>query len=280
MCGQMSPKRGGSKISGGLRAMLELSLKDDLIITNAYEEWLDRNPDGTITPEAAAVVAAQMVKPDRDRSGSFSASQAGTCFRRQELSFLGVPKVGVTGEKLRRIFNNGRWVHLKWQAQLLSAGIIDAIEVDVKSPKLKARCTLDGMGVATRGRYQGQDFGLEIKGRNDYTYMQQAKGEPDESTRRQVDFQFLMTGFDVKVILNENKNDQTYKEWVIYRDEGRVHDARIELQELSRAIDKQRLHPMIPECRRQEGEFDKCQFGGNGGPCMMAGTWPSRVVGS
>lgn len=257
-----------------------MSLQEDLIITNAYEEWLDKNPDGTISPEAAAIVAKQMAKPDRDRRFSFSASQAGSCYRRQELAFLGVKTVGVTDPKTRRIFNNGRWVHLKWQAQLLTAGLIDAIEVDVKNTRLKARCTLDGMGVATRGRYQGEDFGLEIKGRNYYTYMQQAKDEPDEGTRRQVDFQFLMTGFDVKVILNENKNDQTYHEWVIYRDESRVQDARAELRELSKAIDKERLHPMIPDCKRQEGEFNRCPFGGNGGPCMMAGTWPARIGGS
>jgi len=259
--------------------MLELSLKDDLIITNAYEEWLDRNPDGTISLEAAAVICEQMVKPDRDRRFSFSASQAGSCFRRQELAFLGVGRVGVTDEKTRRIFNNGRWVHLKWQAQLLTAGLIDSIEVDIKNSKLKARCTLDGMGTATRGRYQGQDFGLEIKGRNSYAYTQQAKDEPDESTRRQVDFQLLMSGFDIAVIFNENKDNQLYKEWVIYRDEGRIQDARVELRELSRAIDNERLHPMLPECKRQEGEFNKCPFGGNGGPCMMAGTWPSRIGG-
>jgi len=259
--------------------MLELSLQDDLIITNAYEEWLDKNPDGTVSPEAASVIAAQMAKPDRDRRFSFSASQAGSCFRRQELAFLGVPRVGTTGEETRRIFNNGRWVHLKWQAHLLTAGIIDSIEMDIKNSKLKARCTMDGVGTASRGRYQGQDFGLEIKGRNDYTYTQQAKDEPDESTRRQVDFQMLMHGFDISVILNENKNNQKYKEWVIYRDESRIKDARDELRELSRAIDNGVLHPMLPMCKRGDGEFKSCPFGGNGGPCMMAGTWPSRVGG-
>ena len=275
----MSPKRGGNRISAGLRSMLELSLQDDLIVTNAFESWLDGNPDGTISPEAAATITRQMVKPDRDRRFSFSASQAGSCFRRQELAFLGVQRVGVTDEKLRRIFNNGRWVHLKWQAQLLTAGIVDVIEMDIKNPKLKARCTLDGVGTALRGRYQGQDFGLEIKGRNDYTYTQQARDEPDESTRRQVDFQLLLSGFDVAVILNENKNNQQYKEWVIYRDDERIKDARAELRSLSKAIDDGRLHPMLPMCKRQEGEFNKCPFGGNGGPCMMAGTWPSRIGG-
>lgn len=276
----MSPRRGGTnKISSGLRTMLSLSLQDDLIVTNAYEEWLDKNPDGTISPEAAAIVAQQMVKPDRDRRFSFSASQAGSCLRRQELAFLGTPRVGVTSEGLRRIFNNGRWVHLKWQAQLLTAGIVDVIEMDIKNPRLKARATLDGVGTALRGRYEGQDFGLEIKGRNDYAYTQQAKDEPDESTRRQVDFQLLMSGFDLNVILNENKNNQTYKEWVIYRDEERIKDAKAELRLLSKAIDDERLHPILPACRRQEGEFDKCPFGGNGGPCMMAGSWPSRIGG-
>lgn len=255
--------------------MMDESLKEDLIVTPPYEEWLDRNPEGTIDPNVAALMAQFMSTPDRDRSGSFSASQAGYCLRRQELAFLGVQPPGVHDTHTVRIFNNGKWLHLKWQAELLTAGIIDVAELTVKRPKLKARCTLDGVGVAANGRYTNYDFGLEIKGRNDYTYGDQVKNDPDEKTRRQVDMQFLLGGFDVMVILNENKNNQSFHEWVFYRDDERVDEAEMELRDLSRAIDKGRLHPMLDECKLQTGEFNKCPFGGAGGPCQMSGRWPT-----
>ncbi|MFE9742935.1 hypothetical protein [Streptomyces sp. NPDC006477] len=264
-------------MSAALREMMNESLKDDLIVTPLYEEWLDRNPDGTIDPDVAANMAALMSTPDRVRSGSFSASQAGYCLRRQELAYLGVRTPGVIAPRLKRIFNNGKWVHLRWQAQLLTAGIIDSAEATVKKPSLRARATLDGMGIAQVGRYKGYDFGLEIKGRNDYTYSDQVKNDPDEKTRRQVDFQFLLSGFDVKVILNENKNNQEFHEWVFYRDEERVADARQELEDLNRAIDRGRLHSMLPECKISTGEFNTCPFGGQGGPCQMSGSWPTRL---
>lgn len=269
MTGKSSPR-----VSTSLRNLLEESLQDDLIVTPAYEEWLDGNPDGTIDPAIAAKVASLMSTPDRVRSGSFSASSAGYCLRRQELAFLGVKPVGRISPQLRRIFNNGKWVHLRWQAQLLTAGIIDQAESTVKKPKLRARCTMDGIGVSMRGRYRGYDFGLEIKGRNDYSYNEQLRNEPDEKTRRQVDMQFTLLGYDVISILNENKNTQAFHEWVFYRDEDRVSEALMELNDLNRAIDRGKLHSMLPECKLQSGEFNKCPFGGMGGPCQMSGSWP------
>lgn len=270
------PKRGsGTRVSAALRTMLDQSLKEDLIITPAYEEWLDKNPEGTIDPGVAALIAKLMSTPDRDRSGSFSASQAGLCLRRQELQFIGVKPPGVHGTQTNRIFNNGKWLHLKWQAELLTAGIIDAVELTVRKSSLTARCTLDGVGVAASGRYTDYDFGLEIKGRNLYTYGEQVKNDPDEKTRRQMDMQFLLGGFDVMVALNENKNNQEFHEWVFYRDDDRVADARQELEDLNRAIEKGRLHPMLAECKAQTGEFNKCPFGGAGGPCQMSGNWPT-----
>lgn len=271
------PKRGGSgtRVSAALREMLDTTMKEDLIVTPPYEEWLDRNPEGTIDPNVAALMAKLMSTPDRVRSGSFSASSAGHCMRRQELSFLGVKPPGVHDTGTVRIFNNGKWLHLKWQAELLTAGILNTVENTVKKPSLMARCTLDGVGEVNEGRFRGYDFGLEIKGRNDYTYGDQVRNDPDEKTRRQVDMQFFLAGFDVMVILNENKNNQRFHEWVFYREDERVADAAQELRDLNRAIDKGRLHNMLPECKIQQGEFTKCPFGGAGGPCQMSGRWPT-----
>lgn len=265
----------GPRVKGTIVSMLTESIREDLIVTPAYLEWLDKT-GGVVSPEAAARVAELMSTPDRVRSGSFSASSAGLCYRRQELSFLGVAPPGVHSTGLQRIFNNGNWVHYKWQAELLTAGVLESVESTVKKSSMKARCTMDGIGIAKNGRFAGYDFGLEIKGRNDYTYKSQEKSEPDDKTLKQVGMQFALLGYDIICVLNENKNNQDFHEWVIYRDDDRVEDALDELAQLNRAIDRGKLHPMIDECKAKTGEFDKCPFGGVGGPCIMSGNWPAK----
>lgn len=270
--------RGGRfKSTPGLRRVVKEALRDDLIITPVLEEFYARNPDVVIDPKVARLIGRLLAEPQRDRRYSWSASQSGFCKRRQELAFLGVPAEHQHDTGLTRIFNNGTWVHRKWQAVLLTAGILNEVETGYRIDKLRARCSMDGQGVAKSSRFVGMDFGFELKGRNDYTYTQQASTGPDEKTRRQVDFEFFVSGLEVFTIVNENKNNSNYTEWVFYRNQERLQEVQDELRELNRAIDTQKLHGMIPECRRQErgGEFYKCPFGGGGGPCVMAGQWPS-----
>ena len=196
------------------------------------------------------------------------------CSRRQELAFLGLPVWPVTDKKLLQIFANGKWVHLRWQAMLLEAGILDSIEVGISSKRYRAKGSLAGEGIAQTGRFLDRDFGFELKGRNDFQFNTQAAKGVDEKTRKQVDRYFLVSGMDLFIIMNENKNDQTWKEWVFVRDEGRVTEQKEELKELNAAIDKQTLHPKLPECKRGEGEWKKCPFGGEGFTCDIVGKWP------
>ncbi len=262
------------KISKSARTSLNESMRDDLILTPMLETMLPAW-DGTINPDVAENLAKLMSTPQRNRSRSFSASQAGNCLRRQELAFLGIPGIGVPSRQLSMIFANGTWTHMRWQATLMTLGLLDGIEVLVRKPKWRARCSLDGVGTAKEGRFEGREFGFELKGRNDYAFNVQAAKGVDDKTRKQVDFEFLLTGLDLFVILNENKNNQGIKEWVVIRDEARVDAAAQELEELNTSIDLGILHPMLPLCKQMKGpDWDNCPFGSPGGPCMAAGTWP------
>jgi len=276
--GTTSSKRIGPSITKDLRKVLENSLRDDLILTPHLNNFL-ATWDGTIDPKVAEIIARAMAEKQRDRRGSWSASQAGKCLRRQELMFLGAPGVGSTSAQGNQILNNGRWVHLRWQATLLTAGLLDDIEVTHKKKSQRARCTLDGLGVAKSGRYSGRDFGFELKGRNEWVYQMQLGKGPDEQTRKQVDFEFLLTGLEIFVILNENKNNQAWHEWVIIRDDSRVREMASQIKELNRAVENQRLHPPLEECRKQlkSGEFYKCPYGTPGGACANAGSWPTGI---
>jgi hypothetical protein len=244
----------------------------DLIITPYLDEFLVKW-DGTLPVDVSRKIHELLIEPQRDRSGSFSASSAGYCKRRQELSFLGVKPPGIIDAKLATIFLNGRWVHLRWQATLLTATILDNVEVTVKKPSMLARCTMDGIGTVKGGKFKGEEFGFELKGRNLFTWGSQRANGPDDKTRKQVDFMFLLTGLEVFVILNESKNDQSKSEWVFVRDPERVRAAEQELEELNLAIENGKLHPLLPECKQRKGAFTSCPFGGRQGPCANTGSW-------
>jgi hypothetical protein len=266
------------KVSKSVVELLEESANDDLVVTPPYNEFLngwDENWDPRVVDRIAEVMKTRQ----RDRSKSFSGSGAGKCLRRQELAFLGMPVVQTYDPQLRRIFLNGTWTHYRNQATLMQAGILDNIEVTIRKDSKRARCTMDGMGVALQGRYQGAEFGYELKSANEFSYQSQVTKGVNESTRAQVDFEFLLSGFDIFVIFNENKNNQSIREWVIVRDEQRVRDRAKEIADLNYAIDRERLHTMLPECqkRRRSGEFYKCPFGGDGGVCASVGKWPNRI---
>lgn len=253
---------------------------NSLIVTPAYDEWLVKNPEITARPDVFEKVMRMMTKPPRDRRRSFSASQAGYCLRRQELAFLGVKGLKPTDPRGIRIFQNGTFVHLRWQVGLYSAGIIDGVEITVKSADELDRATMDGIGVASRGVYKGAKFGWEHKGRMSFAFdAQERAGTPDAKTRKQVARQMVLTGYDVWSVTNEHKDKQEVGEFIIERDKKELDDAREELKALTTAVEKKRLHPMLPECikRNTTGEYYKCPFGTDGGACINSGNWPAKT---
>ena len=267
-----------TKVSPNIARLLEDSAKDELIITPSYNEFLASWDESY--PEHVVDRIAEVLKiGQRDRRYSWSASAAGFCKRRQEFQFLGMPTIGVPSAQQRRIFLNGTWVHLRNQATLMSGGIIDNIEVTHRKKSMRARCTLDGMGVAKTGRYQGADFVYELKSANEFAFQNQLVKGVSEKVRLQVDFQFLLTGIDLAVIFNENKNNQDIHEWVIVRDEKRVRAMARQVKELNAAIDNERLHSQLPECQKRLkiGQFYECPYGGDGGVCASVGSWPNRI---
>lgn len=252
----------------------------NLIVSPLYDEYLVENPEPHYAMDTVAKVMAELVKQPRDRRRSFSASQAGYCKRRQELAFIGVGKPVLPDPRGVRIFNNGTFVHLRWQLGLLSAGIIDGIEVTADLNDGLFRATMDGVGKAKRGRFKGTRFIWEHKGRMSFSYAaQERSGTPDPKTRKQVAMQMYLTDYEVASVTNENKDTQAVTEFVIERNDEEIKDAKQELKELATAIDRQTLHPMLPECvkRNASGEFYKCPFGGPMGPCIYAGSWPTTT---
>lgn len=164
-----SKRRRPTKVSPKIQELLEDAAREDLVVKPPYDQFLVVW-DETYPKHVVKRIGQVLSVPPRDRRYSWSASGAGTCKRRQEFSFMGMPALVDFSPQQRRIFLNGTWVHLRTQATLMSAGILDNIEVTVKRKSKRARCTMDGMGVVKQGRYDGADFGFELKSTNDFAY--------------------------------------------------------------------------------------------------------------
>lgn len=268
-----------SKVSPAIRNILRTRLSDEKIISPVIEEHLARG-EKPLSEKTAKRIMELLTTPPRDRSGSFSASGISGCLRRQEFSFLGMPRIGIIDARLQHVFENGKWTHLRWQAELLEAGLLDEIEPTFFSKSRLFRGTMDGIGVATRGRYIGRRFGFELKTANEWRFRTQDAGDsPDDKTLDQVHFNMWLSGYDLFVVIVEDKSTQNWHEWIIRRDSDRIERVKETARQLSAAKKQRRFHPMLPECKKKEGPWKpgpmQCPFAGDGGVCIKAGKeWP------
>lgn len=271
-------------VASGLRLgeVMKSVREGDLIITPVFNKWLVANYDTPIPPDIAEWVRKQLTTKPRDRSGSFSASAAGRCYREQELQFLGMPTSGAIDPRLAWIFDDGKWRHLHWQARLLQAGILDVAERPLFWRNKRSRGTIDGLGSVPddhkRTRIRGLEFGFELKGVNPFYYKKAVKGDAGvkEEHKMQVSRYFLMGGFDLFVTLYEDKGSQNWHEWVDFPDMEYINDQREELEELNDAIENEQLHDMLPQCALQTGDtWNSCDYGGAHESCIKSRDWPN-----
>lgn len=265
-----------------LKDVLKAARATDLILTPRIMQWLMQYGDDAVPPHIADWIAEQLKAKPRVRSGSFSASSAGRCLRQQELAYLDMPSGETIDYRLQNIFNDGKWRHLRWQAMCLDANVLQKAEMPLYWRGKKSRGTIDGYGVVpdnhVRPSWRGKDFGFELKGMNPYGYARAVKRDPEmkEEHLRQVHRYFLMGGFDLFVIVYEDKASQGWFEWVIEPDDQRLKESQQELDELNEAIDLQLLHPVLPQCKIRTGEFKECPYGIDAhGACLKSGDWPN-----
>jgi hypothetical protein len=261
-----------------LRKTIRALIDPDKIVTPAYRRWLRNHSDDPYPDWVVELIAKELRKQQRDRTGSFSGSSAGACLRAQEFGFLGVnpPVETLPSTDLIGIFDDGRWRHLRWQANLLTARILSSIEVTLDWPTKRSKGSMDGMGVVPADhpnpRWRGLDFGFELKGMNGFQYARAVKDPlPIEKHLYQVDRYFLSSGVDLFVVLYECKLTQKIHEWVIERDDLRIKESEEELDDLNMAVDIQELHPQLKSCSHRMGpNWQGCPYAGKGGICE---TW-------
>src|SRR3954454_7159251 len=145
-----SSPRGGSVPD--LRQMFGRALREvegkasPLFVTGPHTEWMERPEEEQIySPEAIRFVGDVMAgKYARPRAGRFSPSSIGKCPRRLLFGFAGAPQVGENPDS-SDLKGLGKWGHLRWQAEGLSMGWMEAGEVWTFDPVRRVGGSIDGM---------------------------------------------------------------------------------------------------------------------------------------
>jgi len=256
------------------------------IITPLLTRWYVEHSEDQIPEWVWNKITASACAPPYSSRGRFGGSSAATCKRRQLLTYLGAKPLGTTDARTAAVFSDGKWRHLRWQAMLLMAGIVDDIEVPVSYPKLHVRGSADGTGlVPDRHKnhgWRGKRFGFELKGANPRVYEMVKGSQGWRKYQYQIARYFLAEPtFELFVIIVENKGYNEWTEWVVSRDllDPLISEDYEELDKLNTALSSRTLLPILSMCQVQKGDvYRNCPYGGPNGACFRAGDWPRRVI--
>ena len=223
--------------------------RGDTRVRDLYEQFVNKRP--SLEAERDALVQI-LTRPQRVRTGSFSASSAGTCLRRRQFEYFGLKKAK-PGTRSMNIFANGDYVHLRIQVAGLTGGWLRQAEVSVEVPEIMLKGTMDGELT--------WDSILEAKSINSNGFRSVASFGAKSEHIYQTHAYMLASNLDSAHILYENKDTQEMKEFRVERDEKVIDLVREEFQKLTDATKEKVLLPMLPQCVKKEGnDYRWCPF--------------------
>lgn len=234
------------------RLLKNRALNADKIITPRLDAWLVTNDGIVLTPDLANDMVTLMTGPGGgDRTNAFHASSSDLCLRRQMFTFLDLPGAKkMYDSSLQNKFNNGHWVHMRWQAMLMTAGILDEIEVKVEVPEFRFVGHMDGIGTDDKGR-----FGFELKGWSALV------DQPKDYHIRQIQSYMMASGLDRFSLIYEHKSSQDWREFIVKRDEGIIAEIVDDLSQLNARYEAGLFPDMLSMCKRERGDvFKTCPY--------------------
>jgi len=265
-------------MSSALKKLVDRhTTSSNLLVSARYEQYLEQNSNIHVDKAVAEFIIDELSTPQRDRRMTFSASSRGTCPREQVFRFTELKPVTRFSTSLIAIFHQGTFMHLKWQALLLDAGILDEVEVSCVWEDAKLTGTIDGVGIVPDGHALKADhdkFGWELKSINSNGYRYLLGSGPKKEHLLQIHAYMLATGLRVWSLCYENKDTQEWKEYTVHYDEQIAEEVLGELQYLNDCLDKKELPPILPECRQMKGVYKNCPFAH---VCLDQHEWPEPV---
>lgn len=189
----------------------------------------------------------------RDRRGTISASSLNSCRRRQQFTFIGMPELPPS-PKLAGIFQNGTFMHIRWQMAGLTEGWMKAAEVPVPRPNpYRLSGTQDGVAY--------DDTVVELKSCNSNSFSRVMSFGPLQDHPFQVGTYVLVTDAPRGTIIYENKDTQEYKEIVLERDQLPLAEITEINEKLWEKIDREELAEPLLDCENKAGfKYNGCPF--------------------
>jgi len=227
----------------------------DLVISARHEAWMAENGNPVYSNKALAHAAEELRKQatPRDRRGTVSASSMGSCRRKQQFTFIGLPEAPYS-TKTNAIFQNGTFMHIRWQMAGITEGWLSHAEIPVPQNVLRLSGTMDGIA------YDGSI--VEFKSINSNGFRSVLSFGPKEMHLYQGATYALCTPSVEKVIfLYEDKDTQEFKEIVKTRDDLPLGEAALSAQVTWDLIDRKELAEPLDACMAGEGyQFNGCPF--------------------
>lgn len=261
-----------------LRSHVSGSTPNELLVSTPYEQYLATHPNILIDEWIADFIKSELTTPQRNRRMTFSASSRGACPREQVFQFTPIKGVPKTNASLYAIFHQGTFMHLKWQALLLHAGILDKVEVPCQWDVYNLTGTIDGSGEVPAGHMLRADhdrFGWELKSINSRGFSWVLDKGPSHHHLLQIHAYMLAQGWKVWSLVYENKDTQEWKEFTVHYDESIAEAVEYELMYLNEHVDQQKLPPILDECKNRQGAYKKCAYAYT---CLEQDEWPKRRI--
>lgn len=222
-----------------------------VIMALRYETWLMK--EEPYSAEAIEFMGRELTKPDRDRTGHFSASSLGSCARQQQFTFLGMPKLPETAQRMA-VLVNGKHQHLKWQMAGLTDGFLPKAEVPISDNIWGLKGTMDGI------LYEGSVF--EGKSQNSHGFRDLRQADYAKSDHVfQAGTYMLVEDREQAVIFYENKDNCDTKEFVVTRSRDLMNQVIERVEDLLTITEHEELAPMLPSCAAGEGwQYNYCAY--------------------
>lgn len=223
---------------------------DHLRITPALTRWLLQGHEADWdTPALALTMGPLIVGKEPRVQQAFHPSSLWECPRKQMFSYLGVPGDDTADSRLRMIFLDGHWRHLKWQTMLLKAGIITHPEVAVVDQQARFVGSIDGVN-------EDEHWGLEIKGT--WTIPKEPKHEHVMQIHGYMWARPDLTHFNV---IYENKQSQEFREFRVDRNPELIEEIDDRLIYLNNCANLKELPSVISPCAKATGPvWQKCPY--------------------
>jgi len=238
----------------------------NLVVSRRHEDWLTKYDQPVYSQRALAFAHEQLSKPGRVRMGTVSASSLGDCHRYQQFTYLGLPKLP-NDAKTALKFQNGAFMHLRWQMAGLSEGWLVEAEVPVRDRERGLQGTMDGVLY--------DESILELKSINAHGFSGVMTFGPKHEHLFQMATYMVCTKRTKGVFIYENKDTQEYTEIVVNADEVPLEEAMVQARTLWQGIEATNLAEPLEKCIDRTGwKYQSCPFRDR---CLELYTWEEAL---